>query len=357
MFCEKEHPTVNCTTYGTVTQRKERLKELGRCTTCARRAHEDGCVDLKCIYCTEPHHSWLHGPHPTLGTSNTTVVKHVQLKASQMVDTRSQVLPLATMQLRLTNGKTTPVRVLLDQCAQGSFIDGRLVRENNLKIVGVNKTTLVGVFHTERSPHDIVQIKLRLGRRFANIQATVVEDLNTGFFAHGLQKVAEELKARGVKLADPYSSDQIDDVCIILGADHYYQFVRNITMRHGIALLNTAGGMVISGPIDGNATSPRETVVCRIGVVNPTDLPDLYEENTEPAHKLWDLDTIGIGNNEMEQDENTAREEYLKTTSYDKGQYRVRLPFKESLPELPSNRGNAFDQLKSNLRNLQTKPE
>ena len=70
-------------------------------------------------------------------------------------------------------------------------------------------------------------------------------------------------------------------------------------------------------------------LVCRITAsYSGNCLPDLIEENTEPVHKLWTLDTIGIDPDAVNKDDVIACNNYIDSVQFKDGKYFIRLPWK-----------------------------
>ena len=58
-----------------------------------------------------------------------------------------------------------------------------------------------------------------------NINLIVTDKVNMRLVVPGLQETAEWLSTKGVKLADHYDSDVIDQVKIMINADHFDRFI------------------------------------------------------------------------------------------------------------------------------------
>ena len=63
-------------------------------------------------------------------------------------------------------------------------------------------------------------------------------------------------------------------------------------------------------------------VVLRVGAqILPREREELVVDELEPVHKLWELDGIGIKEDDINCKERTAMENFLLTVRYDQGQY------------------------------------
>ena len=84
--------------------------------------------------------------------------------------------------------------------------------------------------------------------------------------------------------------------------------------------------------------------------------PEITESGSlnEHVHKFWDIETIGI-----REDESSVYEDFLNTIKYDevKYHYEVKLPWKSDHGHLPDNFSNAARRLNSQFKRLKQKPE
>ena len=98
-------------------------------------------------------------------------------------------------------------------------------------------------------------------------------------------------------------------------------------------------------------------LVCRLTVNNsPLQVADIVEENNEPVHKLWDLESLGIDPTAPSVEDESAYKSYVDSVEYRNGQYFVRLPWKRDCPCLPNNYRMALGQVHSLRNNLSKVP-
>ena len=217
-------------------------------------------------------------------------------------------------------------------------------------------------FLTNNKPktYDLVRPTIKLGRFKLKITTVVVPEMDTNLTIKGYKETADFLKANNIKLADEnIQSDTVGPIPLIIGADYYGRFVGKPQIKHGVQMLNTAGGKLLIGPLlykDNKqtnkiadpvfVTSLQTTLVARIGTqIAPNEISDIIEEGNIPIHKLWDLDTIGINPEAPNVEDQMTQEYYNSTVDYKDNQYWVRLPWKLNAPSLPTNYTNARGQL------------
>ena len=86
------------------------------------------------------------------------------------------------------------------------------------------------------------------------------------------------------------------------------------------------------------------------------NITDLIEENDNPSHKLWELESIGIDPTAPSIEDDRAYQNYVDTVEYMDGQYFVRLPWQKDCPSLPNNYRMALGQVHSLQVNLTKVP-
>ena len=121
--------------------------------------------------------------------------------------------------------------------------------------------------------------------------------------------------------------------------------------------INTELGWVLSGPI-GNM--PKAKLSCVnltatyvLKVQGQTEPMVKFEDNVldQQVPKLWDLETIGIMDND------SVHDEFLKDLKFENKRYTVSLPFRRHHDVLPDNFDLCVDRLDSLLKRLKKKLE
>ena len=357
VYCGGGHAAWRCTRYTDLPSRKAQLSKLGRCSYCCR-THAGPCAKLApCNRCHRAHHTWLH-VDPAVNTVHTNTLG--------VGEQTSTALPTAIVGLlnkpnSNSQGQHIWVRALLDECSQRSFISKWAVDKLKLKPVAKLKLDLSG-FLTSKSGqmYDVVKVTVRMGSCHRKIDVVVRDTLDFNIVTPGLKATADKLRNLGVKLADSYKTDNISDIGLLIGADHYDKFVEGSKKVQNIKLLKTSGGGIISGPLKVPNLKGAEVLsitVCKLGVQTPLDELDFNDE-IKQTHRLWELDNIGIGlKDEITVEEGLAYSNYLDSVAYEGGQYWVKLPFRTDRPDLPTNYRTALAQLKNLVRKLGNTPE
>ena len=96
-------------------------------------------------------------------------------------------------------------------------------------------------------------------------------------------------------------------------------------------------------------TNLNATHVLRIDaepvITNPTD--SLYNQ----LEKLWDLETLGIRDNEL-----TTESKFMEEINFNGKQYEIKLPFREEHPLLPDNHTGSVKRFNSLITRLKANP-
>ena len=361
LFCQGDHYGVDCSQYTTLNEKRDRLKELGRCARCTSKTHEAkhcGAIINTCRRCNRgKHHVALCLKSGSKKLSNdkqqaTTQQSVLSVKGNAL--SKSTALPTATVEVYNEKTKqSVTTRAFFDQGSQMTFIAKELANKLGLESCKTMKLALSGFLKSqEHNDFEIVRTVIRLGNRVKRLEAVVMENLPNTIHTPGLKAAVEKLEELGVPLVDQYiNEDKLEGIEILIGADYYDQFVTGLAVKDNISLLKCSGGCMIYGKIPCEQRGEnivQNIVVARMSTqVIPTEVTDMIEENTEPIHKLWDLDTIGIKQNEPSPEDNISYQAYLDTLKYENNKYWVRLPWKVNCPSLPTNYSMALGQLKS----------
>ena len=384
LLCSSDnHRSRHCSKYADATSRRSRLVDMGRCPRCLRNKHNGRCSQsIKCFVCNKTNHNEVFcyrnfGDKLQSDVKLDSTVKSDKQVDSTSVEVKSVVAgtkstgskyssALATAQVKVSNSdnkKSEFVRCFFDPGSQVSFITSKLAKKLQLKTVENQELVL----HSFQSPpkdgkFDIVTPLVSLGRRIKKIRVVVVNELPGKISTPGIHKVYQMLEDKGIKLADEISSDSISEIELMIGCEYFADFVGGVTRFEGVDLFETPGGCIPFGKIplqfskDSNSINTN-VVVCRVTAnQSPLHINELIEENNEPVHKLWELESVGINPTAPSIEDDRVYRNYVKSVEYRDGQYFVRLPWKENCPLLPTNYRMALGQVYSLRRNLSKVP-
>ena len=141
-----------------------------------------------------------------------------------------------------------------------------------------------------------------------------------------LSHTIKMLKKSGLRLADHKAQNQLNDISVVIGTDHFSKFIRGTTRIQGVNLFSGTGGYIIYGQLPcgkSDSTVGINTVVMsKIQVQDQmVDSCLLQDLPKPPIHNLWELDTIGIKEDSLTVGERHAVDFFTKSIQYDGDKY------------------------------------
>ena len=129
---------------------------------------------------------------------------------------------------------------------------------------------------------------------------------------------------RGLQLADNTQRENDLEVHILIGADYYWNFVSGETVRGGTGtpvVTNSKLGWLPSGSsaTGGGHQQSVHLIAMHVMKVECSEIDPL----TEQVSRFWDLDSIGIKENEP-----SVYETLVENMKHDRTRYEVNLPWK-----------------------------
>ena len=123
----------------------------------------------------------------------------------------------------------------------------------------------------------------------------------------------------------------------VIGSDIYWDFVTRETKRslgENLVAVNSIFGWLISGPVERSKQEIDETVTLTATQMLKTGCYAANDESglNENISKFWDLDAVGIKDNEI-----SIYEKFKDDIKFENNRYSVKLPVKEFHPILPDN--------------------
>ena len=115
------------------------------------------------------------------------------------------------------------MRVLLDQCAQKTFVNQATVAKLNLRPHGKQDLTVCGFGQTgKKGTYGLMSLTIMSREEDIPIQAVVTSRITEPIEMLERADASRNLMSKGVWLADPEShlSDDVPDVALLIGADH-----------------------------------------------------------------------------------------------------------------------------------------
>ena len=393
-YCLKQHTSASCPIVTDITARRAILRRKGKCFLCLRSGHIIKHCDshYKCQKCGGHHHvsiceknaskppasrGKVEQQHEAAGSQQSNQPKTksestqgTQTEASTMYVESNTAVLLQTAQSfvskvgNVTNGKYN-ARIVFDSCSQRSYISHKL--RNTLKLETVESENLLVKTFGDEAPKVLKcdRVKFAVMDTEGNnvmMDAYSVPTICSPISNQSIKVALEEYPhLHGLNLADtPSMSVGTDvEVDILIGADYYWKFVTGTTKRGskpGPVAVLTRLGWVLSGPvIQGTQKEPSCSINLNATHVLRIDAEQVMSNPTDHLHnqleKLWDLETLGIRDNE-----HTIESKFMEEIKFDGKHYEVKLPFREEHPLLPDNHTGSVKRLNSLISRLNTNP-
>ena len=251
--------------------------------------------------------------------------------------------------------KTTCVRILFDNGSQRSYVSENLKYKLGLKSKGTETLNLntFGEQKFQKQRCELLKLKLRASDgddvmikalKFPVICPPISTTINLEHHPHLI----------GTPLADKSKVD--DPIDILIGSDFYWDIVGNEMIRaeSGPVVIISKFGWLLSGPTnDENGTSMVTTNLVISG--GSTVLFDVHEDPAVNTLKqFWDTESVGIKSCERYDD---STDTFNENVRFNGERYEAALPWKDDMPQLPSDFDLCSKRLKSLQRKLLNQPE
>ena len=229
--------------------------------------------------------------------------------------------------------------VFFDVDSQKSFVDQGLAECLKLNM-GLKSSLRVPVFGT-KTPKEVKTSIVKLGLELKNGGRKILS-LSTIDYMIKSKQVARvsESDYRSLKdctVLDVKTVRQFPRV--LIGADYFFEFFRShYPLASGFTWVDTTFGPVLLGR----------------GWVEQEKMSENGVYSSPDVDQLWDLDSTGIRDSPIQQDDDLAFEQFHNSlTRGATGRYSVGFPWKEKSPDLSDNKEIAFGRLKSVLDKFQ----
>ncbi|XP_046973670.1 uncharacterized protein LOC124540249 [Vanessa cardui] len=342
-ICKGQHLLYQCKQFAKQTpkERTEVIQSRRLCFNCFAPTHSvKECRSSTCCRrCGRRHHTLLHlerSELPSLsevGKVNkdntereTPVIAHLVTKRNQ----KEMLLATAIVRASSANGYSQVVRVLIDPCSEGSFINEAMTQSLGLKRTNINGL-VSGIGDKLARSRGMVSLSLesihnQKSKHAINVDAYVLPKL-TSFLPTCQTKITDWPEIKRLSLADPeYGSPAKIDM--ILGVEVYEEIILEGLLKHptekGPIAQETQFGWVLSGRVRNNVTAKNPQLVgFHIRVKEDDLLKKFWEIEREPDAIL----------KKFTKEEIKCEQFFEATTTRDnEGRYVVRLPFKEHNP-------------------------
>lgn len=372
--CGDQHLIYFCPKFKNMSpvERRDFAKSEKLCLLCLRVNHMVASCKMKklCPDCNGKHNGLLHlkeyekkgndkrSEKQTEKKKAFVITTELQSEIEAPVDTISCVVPnfddrndefLATAQIRvkLENGWSEPIRVLIDQGSMASFISERLV--NNLKLKKVSNNVCVTGIAGEVAEKSKGSVDLEFTSRYPSsdvirTRAIVLNKLITTFDMSVANRKVIESEFGSLIFADPllYKGTRID---ILFGVDVIYDLMLNDgglikSKTTKMFAQETILGWTVTGSIKLNKSNSEESYPSQ--VISLTSTVDELNENIQ---RFWEIEEINVSRATLSEKDEQCMQHFNKAIKRDPtGRYIVSLPFKMNNDVLGNSKRSALAQ-------------
>ena len=390
-YCKGPHPAYKCSVITDCQERWAIVKRDKLCFNCLGNHRSAACQSrYRCHKCRGRHHTSLcAGPPPitpnlnprstnqhlgpsNLNTSPQTTSQYQQPSTAHVHATLAPVHPTpptSTPHLGQTSLLKTAIatvctdyicceaNILFDEGAQRSFITRTLANQMGLETKeneSIHLSALGGQASAVRHlPLVTLNVVTASGEKIPP-RVLVVEKIATPLQIHPQQGVEHLPHLRGLKLAHLITFDENFAVSLLIGADHYWDLVKDHVIRGpGPTAIASKLGYLLSGPMPTSSGTSSTTVVNLLQTISSTKGDELDLE------KFWSLETMGISPQSEKNDHEVFLENYISDsiTRNDDGSYNAKFPWKDDSPMLPTNYNKCQQRTRSMICRLAATPE
>ena len=371
VFCMKDHTSETCTNVTGTENRKNILRKYAKCFVCLKSGHRAfSCrsrVDWR--LCNGRHHvsicdkddkdanadkvkpSAPAQPIPSTAPPTPTL----NPTASSWVGSTGSGGDVA-LQTASANVNGERVRILYDSGNHKSFVTAEAVNKLGLSVRREERLGIkpFGSVSAKFEVKDVVSVPIVScdGKKRIDIECFVVDNIS-----HIKNVHPEVVKKSFNYLHEIWFSDfsrlESLKIDVLVGSDWLWSFMDGEIKRGGPGepvAVKTAMGWVLSGPLQGTSSNSNEVSVNFVPETSSLLLKADKMALEEKVQKLWDLDTLGI------REENEVHENLLDNITFTGERYSVGLPWKAGNKTLPTNFDNALARLNSLFKKLKKDP-
>ena len=347
VFCGRGgHWSRSCQTVTKPEIRKNILFKEKRCYKCMKCGHTAfQCrSEIKCYRCNGKHHSSIctfekRKKDPSSDGGDVSVDADEKQTTESLISVckrNSVLLQTARAQISSTDeAETKNIRLLFDSGSQSSYITPKARDALKLRPLG-KQTVSIKVFGNVENTKvlDVVRFSVRSRDNTMNVYVTaLVSDICLPIEEQKIN-VAQNTHAhlRGLPLADSNPRNLPLDIDILIGADHYWDFLHDKIIRgeSGPVAVSSYLGYILSGNIDDGKRN--SSVHCNIVSTHRLTVEMQVNSVVDDVKAVF-----GVESSQLSIDDLQVLKQFEKTTKFQNGHYEVELPFKNKNEVLGDN--------------------
>ena len=359
-FCKGAHRTNSCTTIKCPKERLAIVRSAGLCFNCLARHKVSHCTSKSsCKHCNKKHHTSLchalgTSAEPTRSASEVATNQVDTSATTQQTDTTVPTSSFTTVTAPPPSALYTSVCLLktaiADISAESTTVEGHIHFDEGAQRSFITQE-LADTLQLQPTRHELITVssfgaQVSTPKKFA-VATICIHTLNGGRIPVSVlvvPKLAAPIRnsvrtclhqllyLKGLSLAHPITSDDNFHVSVLVGADHYWQFIQDHIVRgNGPTAVQSRLGYLLSGPLP----VPQVVETSNFHISMLSCITEEAEHNT-----LWQVESLGT-TSPKQNPESDFLKEYMMTkiSVQPDGAYSLKFPWKNSHPPLPSNYG------------------
>ena len=371
VFCKGGHFSDQCPEIKDMNldQRKEKIMRLGLCFICLGSHHLARNCQKHCYFCKGKHHAVLCQKrsssnntepkrensvlHSTVEHDNDTNHIGVSYANSKTLNTVMQVVK--------TKINGVGVNVMFDSGADRSFVTKTCADKLGLRNMGKKSLTYCcfaeeGTVRKEKL-RDIFEMKV-------NKDTVKLIGMNVICCSMYRSRVPHDIldAFTGIPFEEDYGKGRPVKIDILIGLDNYWALMNNkcVKSTSGLVAQETAFGWMLSGAWYNDRSRSEQNHDQSMNNASKTRSlfcqTEMAVSETE-IRRMWDLDSIGIGPEESEDDK--MLDNFNKEIKWNGERYTVKLPWKDTSCKetMMNNKTQALSRLNSLSKKLNKNPD
>ena len=360
-FCRKtNHASEQCYSIKGLNgeELRGKVRDSRLCYICLGKHFARDCYSkIKCKGCGGRHNSILctkGNPSVSASSDQSTPLREPQPQSQNQRNVvsyahfenqdRTTVMQVVKAKLQSKGGKIVEANVLFDGGSDLSFVTQGLVKKLDLKKSGEETFSFSGFGDAESGPRTKRKVyNLELGG--ISVKLAGIDTLCAEMYRAPVPR--QVISKFDIEFSEDFEIGRSIKVDILIGLDYYWELVSPEWVQiDSLVAQKTRCGWMLSGSYAGKSVSKGFQMLCLNNI----------SENV--VRSLWELDDIGIVDDDASPAANKVMAKFEESTTFQKGRYEVNLPWKENQKgRLMDNKGIAEKRLHSLSRRLAGNPK
>lgn len=382
VFCDGDHFPNNCLQVRDYKSRVQIVKTKGLCFNCLRPHQVYNCTSkFRCRTCKRKHHSSICSKTETTNTTPAHQAQTSDLVPTPYRPSHSQsdvpvarnqpqqpttsILHTTTCQYKpgvllktavapiSSETQTLDANILFDEGSQRSFVTEELADKLQLTRTGsevINLASFGGSTQTANSLDTATVTLTTISNERINLQVLIVPRIAAPLSNRTHKEAVNLPYLKGLTLAYHVTTDDMFEISVLIGADHYWEIVQNTVIRgDGPTAVSSKLGFLLSGPLPVSTTHTEHGHVMNV-IISPPPTCDL--------ERFWKLESLGV-EDQVDVSSKTDRLSTYKQNciSFQQDRYVARLPWRSNHDTLPTNYDITLRRTENTIKRLSKEPD